>query len=234
MKKRYGFVILSLGIIGFILFFKNGLIIQTMGFPIDNPFAPQVEVEDRTVWVDQNENGITDQLDIVEAARKEVENRTTYHSAYYAGGYPPEEEGVCTDVIWRGLMGAGINLKDVMDADIAANVDAYPRTQGQPDPHIDFRRVPNQYAFLERHAESLTTELIPGDPENLAQWQPGDIVIFLDGTDHAGIISDRRAKDGTPYMIHNTPPFAAEIKMNSYKQPIAGHYRWDFEKSNEK
>lgn len=103
------------------------------------------------------------------AARKEVENRTTYRSAYYGGGYPPEDEGVCTDVIWRGLMGAGIVLKDLMDADIAANVAAYPRTEGNPDPNIDFRRVPNQFAFLERHAESLTTELVPGDLENLAE-----------------------------------------------------------------
>lgn len=226
MKKRW---IVGLGLVGitlFIVFFRGGVIPQTLGWTWENPFSPAVDVEDRTIFVDRNGNGIKDQLDIVAAARKEVENRTTYRSAYYGGGYPPEDEGVCTDVIWRGLMGAGIVLKDLMDADIAANVAAYPRTEGNPDPNIDFRRVPNQFAFLERHAESLTTELVPGDLENLAEWQPGDIVIFLEGTDHAGIISDRRAKDGTPYMIHNTPPFAAEIKLSSYSQEIAGHYRW--------
>lgn len=228
MKKRW--IVMSVLVAGivFSIVFRGGVILQTLGITWENPFAPTVDVEDRTVWSDRNGNGIADQLDIVAAARVEVENRTTYKSAYYGGGYPPEDEGVCTDVIWRGLLGADISLKDEMDTDIAANVEAYPRTEGKPDPNIDFRRVPNQYAFLERHAESLTTELIPGDLDNLAEWQPGDIVIFLDGTDHAGIISDRRAKDGTPYMIHNTPPFAAEIKLSSYKQPIAGHYRWKF------
>ncbi|WP_342527736.1 DUF1287 domain-containing protein [Chryseomicrobium sp. FSL W7-1435] len=228
MKKRYLVVGILITLVLFSVMFRGGVILQTLGVTLDNPFAPRVEVEDRTVWSDRNGNGITDQLDIVAAARVEVENRTTYQSAYYGGGYPPDDEGVCTDVIWRGLLGADIVLKDEMDADIAANVEAYPRTEGTPDPNIDFRRVPNQYAFLERHAESLTTDLIAGDLDNLAEWQPGDIVIFLEGTDHAGIISDKRAKDGTPYMIHNMPPFAAEIKLSSYKQPIAGHYRWKF------
>ncbi|WP_342028073.1 DUF1287 domain-containing protein [Mesobacillus persicus] len=136
--------------------------------------------------------------------------------------------GVCTDVIWRGLAGAGINLKDLMDLDIKEHTSLYPRVAGKPDPHIDFRRVPNQYVFFQRFTESLTTELIPNDPKNLAEWQPGDIVIYLEGTDHAGIISDRRTKDGIPYLIHNTPPFASEIKLTSYKQPIAGHYRWKY------
>jgi uncharacterized protein len=53
--------------------------------------------------VDSNDNSIADPIDIVNSARKEVENRTYYKSAYYDGGYPPDDEGVCTDVIWRGL-----------------------------------------------------------------------------------------------------------------------------------
>ncbi len=228
MKKHILVGVMTLVVMGFVLFFREGLLLQMIGVSWEVPWTERVEVEDKTEFVDTNGNGITDQLDIVAAAREEVENRTTYQSAYYAGGYPPEDEGVCTDVIWRGLMGADIDLKTAMDTDIAANVDAYPRTAGKPDPNIDFRRVPNQFAFLERNAESLTTELIPGDPDNLAEWQPGDIVIFLEGTDHAGIISDRRAKDGTPYMIHNTPPFAVETKLTSTRQEIAGHYRWNY------
>ncbi|WP_338751359.1 DUF1287 domain-containing protein [Bacillus sp. FJAT-52991] len=179
--------------------------------------------------MDQNENGVADPLDIVQTARKEVENRTKYQSAYYEDGYPPDREGVCTDVIWRGLMGIDIELKELIDQDIKANPSLYPRVNDQPDANIDFRRVPNQFVFLERHAESLTTEFIPGDPKNLAEWQPGDIVVYVEGTDHTGIISDKRAKDGVPYLIHNAPPFAAEIKLSSYSQPIAGHFRWKYE-----
>jgi len=178
--------------------------------------------------VDANNNGIPDPMDIVKAARVEAKKRTKYKSGYYEGGYPPEDEGVCTDVIWRGLMGAGINLKDLMDQDIRDNTNLYPRVNGKPEPNIDFRRVPNQYVFFQRFTESLTTDVIPNDIENLRQWQSGDIVVFLEGFHHVAIISDKRAKDGTPYIIHNTPPFAVEIKLKAINTPIAGHFRWKY------
>lgn len=212
----------------FSMFFRDGLILDMAGIHLDSPFSKKVTVEENYLRVDRNQNNVADPLDIVNAARKEVQNRTKYKSAYYEGGYPPDSEGVCTDVIWRGLAGAGINLKDLIDQDIHEHTSLYPRVGGNPDPHIDFRRVPNQYVFFQRFTESLTTELIPNDPENLAEWQPGDIVIYLGGTDHAGIISDKRTKDGIPYLIHNTPPFASEIKLTSYKKPIVGHYRWKY------
>ena len=227
-KKGLLAVCTAIVVILFLVFFRNGLILDMAGIHVPNPLSGKLDVEEDYNWADKNANGIADPLDIVNAARKEVENRTRYRSAYYEGGYPPDEEGVCTDVIWRGLAGAAINLKNLMDSDIEDHTALYPRVDGNPDPHIDFRRVPNQAVFLQRFAESLTTELIPGDPDNLAEWQPGDIVIYLDGTDHAGIISDKRTKDGIPYLIHNTPPFASEIKLTSYKKPIAGHYRWRY------
>lgn len=212
----------------FSVFFRDGLILDTIGIHLDHFLTKEIIVEEKYSQVDTNQNGVADPLDIVEGARKEVENRTRYKSAYYEGGYPPASEGVCTDVIWRGLAGAGIDLKELMDKDINEHTSLYPRVEGNPDSHIDFRRVPNQYVFFQRFTESLTTELIPNDPENLAEWQPGDIVVFLEGTDHIGIVSDKRTKDGIPYFIHNTPPFASEIKLTSYKQPIAGHYRWKY------
>lgn len=204
------------------------MILDSLNLHFENPFSQPLHVPEEYTQIDLNNNGIADPIDIVQAARKEVEQRTPYKSAYYAGGYPPESEGVCTDVIWRGLLGANINLKDLMDADIDGDTDSYPRVNGNPDPNIDFRRVPNQAVFLEKYAISLTTDLIAGNAENLKEWQPGDIVVFLDGYHHVAIISDKRAKDGTPYVIHNNPPFAAEVKLKSFKTPIAGHYRWKF------
>lgn len=116
-----------------------------------------------------------------------------------------------------------------MDADIVEHTHLYPRVDGKPDPNIDFRRVPNQFVYFERYAESLTTELITGDNENLQQWQAGDIVVFMERNfHHVGIISDKKAKDGTPYFIHNIRPFAAEVKLSSFNTPIAGHYRWKY------
>ncbi|UTW69263.1 DUF1287 domain-containing protein [Anaerobacillus sp. HL2] len=54
---------------------------------------------------DRNQNGIADSQ-YCRTARKEVEQRTKY-SNYYRGGYPPDEEGVCTDVVWRGFVWCG-------------------------------------------------------------------------------------------------------------------------------
>lgn len=212
----------------FALSFRSGYILDFLGIHVELPIGKRIVVPVKHSLVDTNKNGIPDPIDIVNAARKEVEQRTTYQSNYCAGGYPPDHEGVCTDVVWRGFMGAGINLKDLMDDDIKENIHLYPRTNGLREPNIDFRRVPNQYVFFERFCEVLTTELIPRDIENLKQWQPGDIVVF-EGLKHVAIISDRRARDGTPYIIHNSPPYASEVKLNSYSAKIVGHYRWRYE-----
>lgn len=225
MKKLIVIVLLFIFVLFiFIYFFKGGIILDHLGIHLE-----EIHTSDNYSTIDANHNGIPDALDIVEAARKEVRQQTIYKSRYYQGGYPPSDEGVCTDVIWRGLLGANITLKDLMDADIAEHTHLYPRVDGKPDPNIDFRRVPNQFVYFERYAESLTTELITGDNDNLQQWQAGDIVVFMERNfHHVGIISDKKAKDGTPYFLHNIRPFAAEVKLSSFKTPIAGHYRWKY------
>ena len=142
-------------------------------------------------------------------------------SAYYAGGYPPDNEGVCTDVIWRAFQNAGYSLKDMVDEDIKNNVELYPRVNGIPDTNIDFRRVPNLKVYFDRNAISLTTNI-----NDIAQWQAGDIVIF--GTSHIGIISDKRNKKGVPYLIHNANQANREedaLEIWNYFEPISGHYR---------
>lgn len=146
---------------------------------------------------DMDNDGIDDYTDILLGARKEAENKPKYKSAYYSGGYPPDSEGVCTDVIWRAFKNAGYNLKDMVDEDIKNNVEKYPRVAGKPDPNIDFRRVPNLKVYFERNAINLTKDL-----SKIEEWQPGDIVVF--GTSHIGIISDKRNKKGIPYLIHNS------------------------------
>lgn len=146
---------------------------------------------------DMDNDGIDDYTDILLGARKEAENKPKYKSAYYSGGYPPDSEGVCTDVIWRAFKEAGYNLKDMVDEDIKNNVEKYPRVAGKPDPNIDFRRVPNLKVYFERNSISLTTDL-----NKIEEWQAGDIVVF--GTSHIGIISDKRNKKGIPYLIHNS------------------------------
>lgn len=198
-------------------------------------FKPTLEVECIKVMSDLDGDGINDMKDIVEGARKEIENNTKYMSNYYSGGYPPDSEGVCTDVIWRALKNAGFNLKQRMDSDIKENLDNYYRID-KIDPNIDFRRVPNQYIYFKRKMKNMTTEVIPNDKDNLKLWQPGDIVVLTNEKhkrlSHIAIISDRRRKDGVPYIIHNSyrKPSEDDLLMYWYNNDlIRGHFRFNYE-----
>ena len=145
---------------------------------ISTLLRPSLEIEAVPLGHDQDGNGKDDSIDLVEGARTQVEQRPFYKSAYYADGYPPENEGVCTDLVWRAFKHAGFDLKAMVDTDIASAVNEYPRVGNMPDPNIDFRRVPNLYVFFKRHAITLTGEVIPWDAENLKEWQPGDLSLI--------------------------------------------------------
>ena len=170
--------------------------------------------------IDYDNDGIDDYTDIMLGARKDAQNMPKYKSAYYAGGYPPDNEGVCTDLVWRALKNAGYSLKDLVDEDIKNNLSSYEKIE-KPDPSIDFRRVYNLKVFFDRNTNKLTNNVY-----EIAQWQPGDIVIFEES--HIGIISDKRNKKGIPYLIHNTAqPVREEDVLERYKDIITGHYRWN-------
>lgn len=185
-------------------------------------YAKDFNIETINSKEDNNNNGIDDYIDILLGARKDAENKPDYKSAYYSGGYPPENEGVCTDVIWRAFANAGYSLKDMVDEDIKQNVKEYKRIS-KPDSNIDFRRVFNLQVFFERNAIILTT-----NPNDISQWQPGDIVIF--GNSHIAIVSDKRNKEGITYIIHNAgQPNREEDALILWNQwePITGHYRME-------
>lgn len=189
---------------------------------------PSIEVAVLEITSDKDKDGMNDLDDIVEGARKEIKNRTQYRSDYYKGGYPPDDEGVCTDVIWRALSNAGYIIKDKIDKDIKENTNDYPRVNDSPDPNIDFRRVKNQYVFFTKYAQNLTIEVYPGDKENLKEWQRGDIVV-LKNPDHIAIISDKRTKDGVPFIIHNSYSIPKEENklVKWYNEGhIIGHFRF--------
>lgn len=132
-------------------------------------------------------------------------------------------------MVWRAFRHAGVELKDLIDADIKSNPRAYPRVAGKPDRNIDFRRVPNQSSYFKRHAKSLPTLMDTGRPESLSTWQPGDIVVFAN-PDHIGIISDRKNRKGIPFLIHNDGPWPSEADdfMKWYERGIVAHYRWSW------
>lgn len=206
--------------------------LSKLGERLANPFTETVDVEELTVTADADGDGIDDASDLVAGARREVKNHTVYRSNYYVGGYPPDGEGVCSDLVWRAFKNAGYDLKSMVDDDIAANSELYPLTDDKPDPNIDFRRVNDLNVFFSRYAETLTLELIPRDADNLTLWQRGDIMITKRGSNwHISVLSDRRNIDGVPYVIHNAGPYPQEedcLEKWAAKGRIVGHYRWEY------
>lgn len=205
------FITFTISITGLLIYQKNKNVYYAKDFDIETVISK----------TDYDNDGIDDYTDILQGAKIETENKPTYKSAYYSGGYPPDNKGVCTDVIWRALKNAGYSLKDMVDEDIKNNIDKYPRVDGKPDSNIDFRRVPNLKVYFERNQINLTTDL-----SKIEEWQPGDIVVF--GSSHIGIISDKRNKKGIPYLLHNGgQPLREEDILEVYNiyEPITGHYR---------
>ena len=175
--------------------------------------------------VDYNNNGIDDYTDILLGARLDAENHPTYDGAYQSGGYPPDDIGVCTDVVWRAFKNAGYSLRAMVDKDIENRPEAYKNIE-KADSNIDFRRVKNLKVFFEEYGVSLTL-----DTKLIKEWHPGDIVIFGDDK-HIGIISDKRNKRGQPYVIHNGgQPNREEDYLD--RSTVTAHYRFDASRIDE-
>ena len=166
--------------------------------------------------VDLDNDGIDDQTDILNNVRTYVATKPKYKSKYYDTGYPNDNYGVCTDVVAFGLKGAGYDLQELVDQDIRENRSKY--NIKTVDKNIDFRRVRNLKIYFDNYAISLSTSL-----DDISDWQGGDIVIF---PSHIGIVSDKRNKDGIPFLIHHANPYQRyyeEDVLKMYK--IEGHYR---------
>ena len=175
--------------------------------------------------VDYNDNGIDDYTDILHGAKMDAKNCPTYNGAYYSGGYPPDDIGVCTDVVWRAFKNAGFDLREMLNNDIIARPGDYPNVE-QRDKNIDFRRVGNLRVFFDKYALSISTDIT-----HIEEWQPGDIVIFGDDK-HIGIVSDKRNSKGQPYIIHNYGQPKREQDFLKHGN-VTGHYRFDASKVSE-
>ena len=174
---------------------------------------------------DFDSDGVDDYSDILLGAQKERDINPSYVNKYYDGGYPPDNEGVCTDTIWRSLTEAGYNLKGMMSYDIKHDQEARTNIYDIDirDDNIDFRRVANQEVFLKKYAKSLTTDIY-----DIKEFMPGDIVTFND-SEHIAIISDKRNDDGIPYLIQNSDSKQTkkeEDVLETTDMVVTGHYRF--------
>lgn len=183
-------------------------------------------LEEKSAY-DYNQNGIDDYTDILNGAKKLAEINPAYVSKYYAGGYPPEEEGVCTDVIWWALKEAGYLLKDMMAKDIREEDKTGESAYDIPiiDDNIDFRRVDNQEVFLKKYAEVLNPDIY-----DIGAFQAGDIITFND-SEHIAMISDKRNAQGIPFLIQNSDEEQTEKEEDvllETEMVVTGHYRFTY------
>lgn len=167
---------------------------------------------------DKDNDGIDDQVDILQGALDYCNTNPKYKSKYYDGGYPNDGYGVCTDVVAYAMKAAGYDLMELVEKDIREHSDEYGITK--PDKNIDFRRVRNLQVFFRNYVDNLTTDVFDVD-----NWQGGDIVIFKN---HIGIVSDGRNADGVPYVIHHNDSWqkSYEEDILESRNDIVGHYRW--------
>ena len=212
MKKRKTFILVIIISIALLtmLFMKN------LFFPTYYS-NEDFQIQTYTSQIDQDQDGIDDQTDILNSAKEYLKTKPKYKSKYYANGYPDDEYGVCTDVVAWGLKGAGYDLMELVNEDIINNRNNY--NIDTIDKNIDFRRVQNLKIYFENNSISLTTDVY-----DIESWQGGDIVIF---TNHIGIVSNNRNKNGVTFIIHHANPFQKyyEEDILESRDDIIGHYR---------
>lgn len=162
-----------------------------------------------------------------EAARTQIGVTTSYDPAYvalkYPGGDVPKTRGVCTDVIIRALRDKGFDLQKLVHEDMKKNFSKYPTRWGlrRPDKNIDHRRVPNLRTYFSRRGISLKIT------KNKDQYLPGDLVTctVAGNRPHIMVVSNKKASDGTPLVIHNIGGGTQEHN-SLLTYPLTGHYRW--------
>lgn len=201
-----------------------------------------IDMDELGIKTDADNDGINDQEDIVLGAKKQFLKPATNiftlyddEPNYYAGGDPPSDIAISTDIVARAFLEAGFILKELVDEDITNNFDEYPlrKNWGQTstDPNIDYRRIQNLEIFFSRNGLSLGTMFNRNNSAGMNSWYPGDI-LFLDMdedgfTDCAAIISDTTTRDGVPKVIYNyiEPGYTVEEDILG-KKTITGHYRF--------
>ncbi len=164
---------------------------------------------------------------LVNDARKQIGVTVGYDPAYRQIDFPMGdiswETGVCTDVIVRAYRMQNIDLQKKVNADMKQAWSAYPKNWGlkKPDTNIDHRRVPNLEVFFSRKGQVLSIT-------DKQSFKVGDIVTWRlpnGNLPHIGIVSDKKASDGTPLIIHNIGSGTKEENI-LFAYPIKGHYRY--------
>ena len=124
------------------------------------------------------------------------------------GGYPDDGLGVCTDVIWQALQAAGYDLKALVDADIAACPEAYPHIT---TPRPQHRLPPGQHLGYLLPPPCAGADL---RPVGWAAVAAGGISWCSVTGPSIGLCSDRRNRQGIPFLIHHGNPIDEAVERN--------------------
>lgn len=216
MKKRFKISLIIILVIFFAIVMYTLYILKYT--PHKRTYSNKdFNIETYISQVDKDNDGIDDQTDILNNVKEYIETKPKYKSKYYATGYPDDEYGVCTDVVAFGLKNAGYDLMLLVNEHIKNNRDKYDIEI--IDKNIDFRRVNNLKVYFDNNAISLTTDIY-----KIEEWQGGDIIVFKG---HIGIVSDKRNKNGVPFLIHHANPYQLfyEEDVLEDRDDIIGHYR---------
>jgi len=253
-ESRKRFNIKHLLIIILVLVIALAAVISIRGFSFKKEYEPGpglsrflprfrlIDMDSLGIETDEDNDGINDQEDILMGAKKQLASPAVNiftlggeEPNYYAGGDPPSDIAISTDIIARAFIEAGFILRELVDEDISNNFNEYPlrKNWGQTvsDPDIDYRRIQNLEIFFSRNAISLGTVFTGSDEVSLKSWYPGDILFFdmdRDGfTDCAAIISDYTTRNGIPKVIYNyiEPGHTVEQDILGQEE-ITGHYRY--------
>lgn len=165
--------------------------------------------------------------DLARAAEERTKRLVTYDPSYvrltYPMGDPPDDRGVCSDVVIRAFRGVGIDLQVLVHEDMRRAFSAYPNIWGltRTDRNIDHRRVPNLETFFRRHGAELPVSAQAED------YLPGDVVSWRlpNGLPHIGIVSTARAPSGRPIIVHNIGASTRAEDM-LFDFDIVGHFRF--------
>ncbi len=163
-----------------------------------------------------------------DAALSLTKDKVTYDPAYYRIPYPngdvPRGRGVCTDVVIRAYRKLGIDLQELVHADMTGNFSLYPHIWGRksPDTNIDHRRVPNLMVFFRRFG---TVKKIT---EKNSDYKPGDIVCWSlsNGRPHIGLVVNRRSAVSGNFMVVHNIGYGQVLEDCLFDYKIIGHYRY--------
>lgn len=141
-------------------------------------------------------------------------------NGYYAGGNPPENMGVCSDVVTRALEKMNYSLQEKVYEHIKLFPHLYNDT---PDKNINHRRVKNLLVYFTHSNDFINL------PIN-ADWQAGDIITYAQIPGklwHIGIVSGQKNKKGIPMLIDNHG-YGTQVRISivDWKSDISGHFRF--------